>query len=133
MLTSASKAGFSTETRTSAWAARWKIISGCRCPMSSARPGWRMSRRGEGTRAVAQHRVGALRPGADAGPVEEDGAQHLGPRLHHRPGAQHRAVDRRPRGDCGAGTEERGAPAALETVGVGLQVLGRGADVEPIG
>ncbi len=34
-LISASKAGRSTETRTSAWAARWKMTSGRRRAMSS--------------------------------------------------------------------------------------------------
>ena len=45
MLTSASKAGRATETRTSAWAARWKTVSGLRRAMRSITSGERMSRR----------------------------------------------------------------------------------------
>ena len=37
MLTSASNTGRSTETRTSAWAARWKITSGRRWPTRSTK------------------------------------------------------------------------------------------------
>ena len=42
-LTSASKMGSATDTRTSAWAARWKTTSGRHRFMSSARSGERMS------------------------------------------------------------------------------------------
>ena len=42
-MTSASKAGRATETRTSAWAARWKTTSGWRRPISSTTAGSRMS------------------------------------------------------------------------------------------
>ncbi len=43
MFTSASNTGRSTETRTSAWAARWKIISGLRLAISSTSSGERTS------------------------------------------------------------------------------------------
>src|SRR5579884_1009257 len=36
--TSASRTGSATDTRTSAWAARWKTTSGCRRPISSTSP-----------------------------------------------------------------------------------------------
>ena len=43
MLISASNAGRATDTRTSAWAARWNTTSGWRRPMSSTSAGARMS------------------------------------------------------------------------------------------
>ena len=45
MLTSASKTGRATETRTSACAARWNTTSGLRCAMRSVIAGERTSRR----------------------------------------------------------------------------------------